>query len=665
MATTFYPSQSPVFYTRTTAISWHGTWDQEAVKADISPAYTGPGRGNPITPSGTAFPLMALLTYKAGASGTIDTLSDKTVTTTPYTIAMYRGISDPLAAQTFGGTVDLIWGVTANAAFTNAISFKLAIYVLEGQTDTVRGTLVEITDTNLWAASVIAGTALSAPAAVSAVTAEQGDRLLLELGCSIASASTNSPAAQLWFGAVANHQPMGDLTVGSANVGTQAASLTFSQTVQMQTVTLAATDVVAGNEELFVYTDAGALKAIRVSIGSDGEGSGVGLLDGTLWTPHAARGAEHYDANLGLLTTVDTDPGLHQPHVVRQVPFATDGTVYVGNPNKGGPCDSDNDPPDDTTALIQRIQNGAVTGTWSPAIEYSGVPSFFFQTDGDTIYYTSLGPTVKAYRLSDSTQLSDIVTLAPLTFDGSGNLVSGTFFRGIQCLQDGTFVVSSVTYTASAPSASDVRHYSRTGTLLSSYTVVDQVDWGSVTVTTDQSAVWAANTGNSTICPPMIVKWRLTDGTALVTITGNDQVLDTTTGAHLCSGGLCVIPVRMAIDPLTPVTIPIRRLRRSPHLSVEQFRIFYHRFQLDLMPGVGTLTGQGVTPLVMLRWSDDGGYTWSSEIELSAGAQGDYRKRVYALMLGSGRDRVFEVSTSDPVQWTLLAAYIDSTPGTN
>jgi hypothetical protein len=119
------------------------------------------------------------------------------------------------------------------------------------------------------------------------------------------------------------------------------------------------------------------------------------------------------------------------------------------------------------------------------------------------------------------------------------------------------------------------------------------------------------------------------------------------------------------ITPLDPVLYPIRRLRRSPHLSLEQFRIFYHRFQLDLMPGVGTLTGQGVTPTVMLRWSDDGGYTWSSEIELSAGAQGDYTKRVYALMLGSGRDRVFEVSTSDPVQWTLLAAYIDTTTGTN
>jgi len=119
------------------------------------------------------------------------------------------------------------------------------------------------------------------------------------------------------------------------------------------------------------------------------------------------------------------------------------------------------------------------------------------------------------------------------------------------------------------------------------------------------------------------------------------------------------------IPTLDPTIIPIRRLRRSPHLSNEQMRVFYHRFQLDLQPGIGNLSGLGVVPTVMLRYSNDGGWTWSDEIQLSAGAQGDYSHRVYALMLGSGRDRVWEVTVSDPNQWVLLAAYIDTTAGSN
>ena len=68
---------------------------------------------------------------------------------------------------------------------------------------------------------------------------------------------------------------------------------------------------------------------------------------------------------------------------------------------------------------------------------------------------------------------------------------------------------------------------------------------------------------------------------------------------------------------------------------------------------------QGVTPQVMLRWSDDGGHTWSNEHWASMGKLGEYYKRVIWRRLGMTtkiRDRVYEVSGSDPVSVYIMGA---------
>jgi hypothetical protein len=56
----------------------------------------------------------------------------------------------------------------------------------------------------------------------------------------------------------------------------------------------------------------------------------------------------------------------------------------------------------------------------------------------------------------------------------------------------------------------------------------------------------------------------------------------------------------------------IRRLRRCPHLINDLNRIYHHDLQIQFQPGVG-LDGiqQGTDPQAMLRWSNDGGSTWS------------------------------------------------------
>lgn len=105
---------------------------------------------------------------------------------------------------------------------------------------------------------------------------------------------------------------------------------------------------------------------------------------------------------------------------------------------------------------------------------------------------------------------------------------------------------------------------------------------------------------------------------------------------------------------------PIRRLRRAPALMAENTRVFYASFELDLEPALGLSdsTAQGYDPQVMLRFSNDGGKTWSQEMWRSAGKIGEYFKRVRWNRLGAGRRRVFEVSTSDPMAWKLTGAYL-------
>jgi len=67
----------------------------------------------------------------------------------------------------------------------------------------------------------------------------------------------------------------------------------------------------------------------------------------------------------------------------------------------------------------------------------------------------------------------------------------------------------------------------------------------------------------------------------------------------------------------------------------------------------------GSDPQVMLRWSDDGGHTWSNEHWATVGKIGEYGRRVKWNRLGTTdklRDRVYEVSGTDPVRIAIMGA---------
>jgi hypothetical protein len=68
-------------------------------------------------------------------------------------------------------------------------------------------------------------------------------------------------------------------------------------------------------------------------------------------------------------------------------------------------------------------------------------------------------------------------------------------------------------------------------------------------------------------------------------------------------------------------------------------------------------------PLANLRWSNDGGKTFSNLYTADCGKAGEYAKRAMWRRLGRSRDRVYELSVTDPISWRVVDAYLKASPG--
>lgn len=111
------------------------------------------------------------------------------------------------------------------------------------------------------------------------------------------------------------------------------------------------------------------------------------------------------------------------------------------------------------------------------------------------------------------------------------------------------------------------------------------------------------------------------------------------------------------LDQYTDNGRPIQRKRVSPHVHAERARVFFRELEIDMEKGVGLQEGQGSDPQVMLRMSDDGGYNYQPIVLWqSVGKVGARLQRVIYRKLGMSRDRVFEVSMTDPVKWIIIGA---------
>lgn len=107
-------------------------------------------------------------------------------------------------------------------------------------------------------------------------------------------------------------------------------------------------------------------------------------------------------------------------------------------------------------------------------------------------------------------------------------------------------------------------------------------------------------------------------------------------------GLLSWVPASPEPAPLIPRTLPVRWLRRTPHLSASGNRVFFKRLQIDMETGQGNPDNS--MPVVWLRTSSDGGFSWGSIRQGSVGRRGQFSWRVNWVQLGSSRDAVFEIS---------------------
>ena len=119
------------------------------------------------------------------------------------------------------------------------------------------------------------------------------------------------------------------------------------------------------------------------------------------------------------------------------------------------------------------------------------------------------------------------------------------------------------------------------------------------------------------------------------------------------SGRICI----MSSDYYDDAGEAIHRIRTTPHQTLELNQIGADSLELHMESGKGLVTGQGSNPKIMMRYSQDGGYTWSHELTREIGKLGEYDKRVRWNRLGSGREWIFEFRITDPISFALITAY--------
>lgn len=109
----------------------------------------------------------------------------------------------------------------------------------------------------------------------------------------------------------------------------------------------------------------------------------------------------------------------------------------------------------------------------------------------------------------------------------------------------------------------------------------------------------------------------------------------------------------------------VRRWRGLPTTTMKAVR--YSHLVIDMETGAGVPVS--ADPQLVLRWSDDGGHSWSSERYRPAGKLGQTKITIKFNRLGStrrfaGSDRIFELSSTDPFKLAIIDAEVETSPPT-
>jgi hypothetical protein len=121
---------------------------------------------------------------------------------------------------------------------------------------------------------------------------------------------------------------------------------------------------------------------------------------------------------------------------------------------------------------------------------------------------------------------------------------------------------------------------------------------------------------------------------------------------------------KLCISEYTNNGEPIKRVRTMGSISGELFqmngkRLQMSRFELILETGVGTVTGQGDDPQIMIEASYDGGRSFTAGEFMNIGRLGETNARALWWNMTSFYDLIIRITTSDPVSYTIQSGAID------
>lgn len=103
----------------------------------------------------------------------------------------------------------------------------------------------------------------------------------------------------------------------------------------------------------------------------------------------------------------------------------------------------------------------------------------------------------------------------------------------------------------------------------------------------------------------------------------------------------------------------IERIQTMPSVYNNDNRVVHNSLKIDFDSGIGTVSGQGENPQVMMDYSDDGGRTFSTERFRPIGKIGKFKQRSIFRRLGQARQRVYRTKVTDPVKANITAAFIN------
>lgn len=121
---------------------------------------------------------------------------------------------------------------------------------------------------------------------------------------------------------------------------------------------------------------------------------------------------------------------------------------------------------------------------------------------------------------------------------------------------------------------------------------------------------------------------------------------------------------KLDFDTFTNNLLPLQRIRVTQSVNGDLLNSKGKRVQMSCLKlimesGVGIIEGQGDNPRIMIEYSDDGGRSWNGGSWPRVGRLGEFTLQVEWFDLGSFYDRIFRISTTDPVNYSIYSATID------